>query len=647
MNNAPLNFRVRLATLLGSFPDTAKYEEEQKALERAYNELLEFEKSEEFQRYSQLKEFIESPEFEQRKKEINAQRYEDTEAYQKEKRFNELSRDKAIRNYLKISESDELAHYNRMQESHELKRFYDLGNFFESDEFSEFKNNLNEEREKKEKEYKETLKKFKQLRKKYQWFFDFKNSEDLAFYNQFKESEKLQHYNNLKEEIKNTDFGRLKKEYKQKKKEQPESLDYKESPEYKKYEELQSLKNDQELKRFWKIERSKVLKKYQQLKDSPEIKDFEELSDYVTSDEFKQIPYELEKMKFENTQEYKEHQEYQQLKKSDDIKKVLAFEKSPKFKLYNETKDSDILKEYFDLKDYIESDEFKKEKEYYKTKDKFKLSDEYQQYLEYNKLKNSDNIQWYNKNVDSPKFDFFRNWHRSFYDDFSNGSLDREKWITGYYWGKTLLKDSYVQTDDRHFITDGDNISFENGNLRILTKQEDVKGKAWHPSFGFYPKEFHYTSGMINTGQSFRQLYGVFSAKVKIDSNAPVQHSFWMIADKISPEIDVFYINGKKSDKPEMKYYCGDINDKKNVKISSKKVGINLSKDYYIFTLEWNPEEIIWKVNGIPVKKQKSEIPDQPMYMIFNSGLDKDIDDSYLPASMYIDWVEAYQEKNT
>jgi beta-glucanase (GH16 family) len=692
MNNAPSNFKVRLANILGNFPDTTKYEEQQKALEKEFNELLEFENSEELQKYRQLKEYIESPEFEQRKKEINAQRYEDTEAYQKEKRFNELTRDKEIKNYLKVNDSDELVHYKKMQESHELKRYYDLGNFFESDEFEEFKKNLEEERNQKEKEYKETLKKHNALRKKYKWFFDFENSDELSFYNQFKDSEKLQNYKDLEEEVKNTDFSQLKKDYKRQKKEalqklkeeikeekklskkgedseeshkldelrervnssefkkeweEAENIDHKNSPEYQKYNQLQELKNDEELKRFWKIANSKTLKKYQQFKDSPEIEEFNKLNEQVNSEEFQKIPEEIEKRKFENTQEFQEYKEYQELKKSSDIKRVLKFEKSPNFKLYNETKDSEKLKEYFDLKDYVESEDFKKEKEYYKTKDKFKLSDEYQQLLEYKDLKNSENIQWYLKNIDSPKFDFFRNWDRTFYDDFSKGSLDREKWLTTYYWGKTLLQESYVQTNDKHFITDGDNISIDNGNLEIVTKQQEVEGKAWHPGFGFYPKKFQYTSGLINTGQSFRQLYGIFSAKVKVDSASKVKHSFWMVADKISPEIDVFNLNGRRSDKPELKYYWGDIKDTKNVKISRKKVsGVNLSKDYYIFTLEWNKDEIVWKINGIPVKKQKQGIPDQPMYMIFNSGLEKEIDSSELPVSMYIDWVEAYQKKS-
>jgi beta-glucanase (GH16 family) len=71
--------------------------------------------------------------------------------------------------------------------------------------------------------------------------------------------------------------------------------------------------------------------------------------------------------------------------------------------------------------------------------------------------------------------------------------------------------------------------------------------------------------------------------------------------------------------------------------------GPDFSKDFYIFSLEWTPEELRWKINGVTVKKETQGIPDQPLYLIFNSGLQDQIDHTKLPGQMEIDWVVAYQ----
>ena len=73
----------------------------------------------------------------------------------------------------------------------------------------------------------------------------------------------------------------------------------------------------------------------------------------------------------------------------------------------------------------------------------------------------------------------------------------------------------------------------------MVTKKESVDGKVWDTQYGFIPRKFDYTSGLISSGQSFRQLYGKFEAKVKVDSEANLTHAFWMVGESVAPQIDI------------------------------------------------------------------------------------------------------------
>jgi hypothetical protein len=647
MNNIALKIRFSLLSKFGMIPKTSKIEEAEKKILDEYKAIKDFENSDELKRYKDLHEFVNSDDFKTRKKEINAQRFKDTEAYKKEQRLKELAKSSLIKTYFKVKDSDELAHFNRMKDSEELDTYYELDSFYNSPALKEFKEELEEKRKAKKQEYEETLRKYRKLNKQYKWFYNFRDSETLSFYEQFSDSDKWNEYIELEEYVRNVDLKALKNQYKQsnKEKQKDQRENYKDSEEYKSYLRFKELSKDPEIKRFKKIDNSKKLNKYNQFKNSQEIKDYEELHDYVNSSEFEKIPEEIDKLLYKNTQEYENYKKYKQLCKSPDIKKALKFKNSKDYQIYLKALESDELKEYKELKDYVESDEFKEIKNYMKTKDKFKLSDEYKDLQEYKKLKNSENIQWYYKRKDSSDFDFHRNWSKTFYDDFDEPELNKEKWLTQYYLGKMMLNEGYSQATDKHLFTNGDNLKIEDSILTILTQKEKTEGKFWHPKFGFYPKKFDYTSGMINSAESFRQKYGIFRAKVKVGATYPMKHAFWMVTSRISPEIDIFSFENKSSRKVQLTNYWGQFNSEEKIGVKKKKLtGPDFSNDYYIFSLEWKPGKLIWKINGITVKKEAHGVPDEPLFMIMNSGVQDDGEDHDFPGQLQIDWVEAYQE---
>jgi beta-glucanase (GH16 family) len=159
-----------------------------------------------------------------------------------------------------------------------------------------------------------------------------------------------------------------------------------------------------------------------------------------------------------------------------------------------------------------------------------------------------------------------------------------------------------------------------------------MNGKVWSTSSGFKTKEFTYTSGLVNSGNSFHQKYGIFSAKIKLGNPAARNH-FWMLSDKITPHIDVCRTSGGKV----WADYFPDPGT-----ISKASVGSRYANNFYIYSLEWTKDKLVWKINGEVMFRQTSNVPQVPMYVLLAGGLDKPINGM---TTMEVDWVKVYQFK--
>lgn len=297
-----------------------------------------------------------------------------------------------------------------------------------------------------------------------------------------------------------------------------------------------------------------------------------------------------------------------------------------------------------DLEAFINSEKFKEFKVYMllSFKDKWVKTEEFSKDEEYKTFVKSPKIIWYFKVVDSKKFNEIKNWQQTFSEEFNSSKLNKKVWLTRFYWGDTMLHDTYSLSDDRHFNTDGDNLSIENSILKIETRKEKVTGKAWNPLFGFQPKEFDYTSGLINTGQSFRQQYGRFKAKIKVSQNKSTTQAFWLVGNRIIPQVDILKYKNKKF---FLNLFWGDIGEKNQInRITEKFSGSKLSSGFYIYELEWTPEELTWKINGLILKKEIATMLAEPMYLLLSAGIFQNVNGQEFPVTMEIDWVRCYQK---
>ena len=107
-----------------------------------------------------------------------------------------------------------------------------------------------------------------------------------------------------------------------------------------------------------------------------------------------------------------------------------------------------------------------------------------------------------------------------------------------------------------------------------------------------------------------------------------------MLADKITPHINVCRTS---KGKVWFDYFSPKGNAVKTT------LGSRYSNDFFIYTLEWSSDKLIWKINDTEVFRQTTDIPQESMYITLAGGLDKPINGM---TSMEIDWIRVYQSKN-
>jgi len=427
-------------------------------------------------------------------------------------------------------------------------------------------------------------------------------------------SQKIRDFESLENFIKSNVF-RLKQKMK--------PITFKDSDEYRKFLEYKSLKSDPEIKAYYK-----AAAKGEAVK-SKTVQKFEELGAYIKSQEFLSKKN-MKPITFKDTEEYKKLLEYNRIKNSPEIKEYYRFRDSKEYANYLSTDGSARLARYNELREYVATPAFLERKNYLLDTKRFEKTEMFREIKVFEKLKKNEDIIWYFKVKDSGKFDVLRQKQLTFADEFDGNSLDEKKWLTNYYWGAKLLKDRYSVEGDLQAYTEKDNFEIRNSLLKIHTRPQRINGKVWSPASGFKTKEFNHTSGIINSGTSFRQKYGIFSAKIKL-GNPAARNTFWMLADKITPHIDICRTS-------EGRVWSDFFPAPGNVFKTS--VGSRYANDFFIYTLEWTRDLLVWKINGEEVFRQTSNVPQEPMYVLFSGGLDKPVSGM---TTMEIDWIRVYQ----
>jgi len=220
-------------------------------------------------------------------------------------------------------------------------------------------------------------------------------------------------------------------------------------------------------------------------------------------------------------------------------------------------------------------------------------------------------------------------------EDFEENFIENN-WRTELPWGTTDYKTKQCYTRE--------NIEVKDKILNIIIKKKEKRARYYNYGIMHRPI-MNYTSGLIMSKNFLNQKYGLFKIKCKLLNIDGIFSSFYLSDNNDVPKIDIFKWIGGKNKKLIIGNYWEN-----NLLKHKKSVGyiknIDFSKNYFIFSLEWNNKWLKWSINGIPIRVENKGVSNKNLYLVVNAYLKGVIDDSKLPASIKIEWIRTYSKMN-
>lgn len=238
-------------------------------------------------------------------------------------------------------------------------------------------------------------------------------------------------------------------------------------------------------------------------------------------------------------------------------------------------------------------------------------------------------------------------------DEFDGPSIDTSNWNHETFPGVESGNDEL-----EHYTGRPENSYIENGCLVIQAHREEYNGH-------------HYTSARMQTKGKREFTYGKIEARIKLPSGQGIWPAFWMMPAAseyggwaASGEIDI--VEGTN----RMDHVFGTIHFggpwPHNVFQGARYDGPehhpigDFSADFHVYTLEWQPYEMRWYVDGNLYSVQHewytttSEYPapfDKAFYIILNVAVGGRLpgspdESTTWPQRMVVDWVRVYQMDN-
>ncbi|MCL1822380.1 MAG: hypothetical protein FWG22_06115 [Prolixibacteraceae bacterium] len=540
----------------GSLKPVEKVEAERVALEEDYKAFLKAEKSESLAAYIELKDWVDSGVMQEKKTELESQI------------FNGSREDSLLKELKKLEKESSVKKYFKLDGSADLKRFQTLEGA---------------------------------LKDKIKGFEEMQNNPDVKFYRKFEKSPLYVNYCNIHNSKLLERYKELREWLASDEGQKAHDKTTRDSREYNMLQELKKLKKESSIKKYFKLDGSAELQRFQKLEDTlkDKIKNFEEMQS------------------------------------NPDVKFYGKFAKSPLYVNYRNVHNSKMLKRYVELKEITSTTEFLQRKAWLEDKKKWEKSDEYAKHQKFEALKKDTQVVLYYKYVNDTRFDFFRNWKISFEDNFSGKSVDLEKWMPNSYLADKLLGSNFSQEGDLQAYNGGKNSLISQGTLHISVKKEKAISPRWLPIAGFVPAEFDYTTDTLSTAKSFWQEGGIFEAKIFFTPAVNIVSMCYLADEKNSTLVSLLEM-GKQSrmgimTMGERGYFKG---------VSLKKLQKNR---FYIFSLMWENNRMVWKVND-KIFLESPLPPNMGEVHINLTNLVLDEVKVSLPYSFGIDWVRCYKK---
>ena len=216
-------------------------------------------------------------------------------------------------------------------------------------------------------------------------------------------------------------------------------------------------------------------------------------------------------------------------------------------------------------------------------------------------------------------------WKLVFQDEFDGPALSAEKW-------NALVREQSKHGELQYYVPD--DVYVESGTLRLRSRVRDFGSQ-------------HYTSGRVDTSGKFAPIYGRFEIRARLPRGRGLWPAHWLypqnrdwamerlmakaIADgdeRLIPEarpwyteIDIMEFLGHETNVVYGTLHYYSFTGEKKSSSGTLRNETDYSKDFHLYALEWDPDEIRWFVDGQLIHSTRDGVPHAPHYLILNSAV--------------------------
>lgn len=249
-------------------------------------------------------------------------------------------------------------------------------------------------------------------------------------------------------------------------------------------------------------------------------------------------------------------------------------------------------------------------------------------------------------------------WTLVWNDEFNDGSIDPKKWTYDFGDGSVYNNPGWGNNELEWYTNDPKNVKEQDGKLIITAHKEEMGGKQ-------------YTSTRIKTKGLYSKKYGKFEIRAKAPTGKGLWPAIWMLPEDYvygnwaaSGELDIMEGWGSRPHEVAGTIHHGS-QWPDNVYTSKEYTLPNGSTiaDYHTYSIEWEPGEIRWYVdgilfstkndwysfsNGMPANNAYPAPFNQKFHLLMNLAVGGNFDgnpteDTVFPSSMEIDYVRIYE----
>jgi len=233
-------------------------------------------------------------------------------------------------------------------------------------------------------------------------------------------------------------------------------------------------------------------------------------------------------------------------------------------------------------------------------------------------------------------------WKLVFSDEFSGTELDPTQWNTCYPWTEADGGCTNAGNNELEWYQP-EAVSVSGGSLHLKAEKRSVRDG------------FPYTSGMVTSHEKFAFQYGYVETRLKVPAGQGIWPAVWLLPEAVKwpPEIDILEVLGHKPHEVHTTiHYTTDGKD--HLSQGSSYSGPDFSADFHTFGLLWEPDIVIWYVDGVErfaVEREGPNIPQEPFYLLANLAVGGNWpgapdETTVFPSEMLIDYIRVYRNES-